>query len=103
MTKRQSLRELAGMATSAQSQSGPGSTEEALQPTPAAREAQTRVGSRQVAGHFKAEVAQALRVLAAEQDVEQQALLAEALNMLFERYGKSTRAAVLGSRRKRTA
>jgi hypothetical protein len=40
-------------------------------------------------------------MLAAEQDREQQELLAEALNMLFERYGKPTRAEVLGTRRKR--
>jgi hypothetical protein len=66
------------------------------------RVASTRLGSRQVSGHFKAEVAQALRLLAAEQDREQQELLAEALNMLFERYGKPTRAEVLGTRRKRT-
>jgi hypothetical protein len=33
-------------------------------------------------------------------DVEQQALLAEALNMLFERYGKTTRAQMLGTWRK---
>jgi hypothetical protein len=41
-------------------------------------------------------------MLAAEQDREQQELLAEALNMLFERYGKATRAEVLGTRRKRS-
>ena len=40
-------------------------------------------------------------MLAAEQDREQQDLLAEALNMLFERYGKAVRAAPLGTRRKR--
>jgi hypothetical protein len=40
------------------------------------------------------------RVLAAEHDVEQQALLAEALTMLFERYGKTTRAQMLGTWRK---
>jgi hypothetical protein len=42
-----------------------------------------------------------LRVLAAEQDREHQELLAEALNMLFERYGKPTRAEVTAGRRKR--
>ncbi len=68
---------------------------------PRARIAATRLSSRQVSGHFKPEVAQALRMLAAEQDREQQELLAEALNMLFERYGKPTRAEVLGTRRKR--
>jgi hypothetical protein len=101
MTKRQSLKELAGIATPVQSQ--PVQPEQIPPSASATREAQTRIGSRQVAGHFKAEVAQALRLLAAEQDREQQELLAEALNMLFERYGKPTRAAVLGSRRKRIA
>ncbi len=67
---------------------------------PSARVAQTRENSRQVSGHYKPEVAQALRMLAAEQDREQQDLLAEALNMLFERYGKATRAAPLGTRRR---
>jgi hypothetical protein len=52
--------------------------------------AQTRTNSRQVAGHYRPEVAQALRLLAAEQDREQQDLLAEALNMLFEAEGPAT-------------
>jgi hypothetical protein len=65
---------------------------------PTGRIAQTRDNTRQVSGHYKPDVAQALRMLAAEQDREQQDLLAEALNMLFERYGKATRAAPLGSR-----
>ena len=87
-----------------------GGASEPAQPAPAppptlsqsaSRVAQTRENSRQVSGHFKPEVAQGLRVLAAEQDREQQDLLAEALNMLFERYGKAVRAAPLGTRRKR--
>ena len=102
MTKRQSLKELAGITVPAPLQSRSMPMEEPSV-APPVREAQTRIGSRQVAGHFKAEVAQALRLLAAEQDREQQELLAEALNMLFERYGKSARATVLGSRRKRIA
>ena len=77
MTKRQSLKELAGITVPAPSQPQPVPVEETSNPTPALREAQTRIGSRQVAGHFKAEVAQALRMLAAEQDREQQELLAE--------------------------
>jgi hypothetical protein len=40
-------------------------------------------------------------VLAAEQDREHQELLAEALNMLFARYGKLTRVEVTPGRRKR--
>lgn len=69
---------------------------------PQSRPAQTRVGTRAVGGHFKPEVAHTLRVLAAEQDREHQELLAEALNMLFERYGKPTRAEVTPGRRKRS-
>ena len=68
---------------------------------PQSRQAQTRAGTRAVGGHFKPEVAHTLRVLAAEQDREHQELLAEALNMLFERYGKPTRAEVTPGRRKR--
>jgi hypothetical protein len=99
VTTRASLKTLAGISSRPEKPAP--SSELAGAPTPRAREAQTRQGSRQVSAHFKAEVAQALRVLAAEQDREQQELLAEALNMLFERYGKSVRAAVLGTRRKR--
>jgi len=97
MTTRPSLKTLAGAAAEQFPLAPPPA---APSPSPA-RVAQTRQGSRQVSGHFKAEVAQALRMLAAEQDREQQELLAEALNMLFERYGKATRAEVLGTRRKR--
>ena len=49
----------------------------------AAREGQTLVG-----GFFAPEVHKQLRVLAAEQGETQQALLAEALNMLFAKHGK---------------
>ncbi len=65
------------------------------------RQAMTRVGTRQIAGNFKSEVATAFRMLAAEQDKENQELLAEALNMLFERYGKAMRAEVTAGRRRR--
>lgn len=102
MTTRPSLKALAGAGRSPEPPAP--ATPAPSMPLPAepgARVAATRLGSRQVSGHFKPEVAQALRMLAAEQDREQQELLAEALNMLFERYGKPTRAEVLGTRRKR--
>lgn len=70
---------------------------------PAGGQAQTRKGTRQISAHFKPEVAQALRLLAAEQDREHQDMIAEALNMLFERYGKPTRAEVIGGRRRQEA
>jgi hypothetical protein len=42
-----------------------------------------------------------LRLIAVEQDRDVQEILAEALNMLFERYGKATRAEVTSGRRKK--
>jgi hypothetical protein len=103
MTTRPSLKTLVGAGRSPEPSTSSNPAPPPRPPEePVARVAATRIGSRQVSGHFKAEVAQALRMLAAEQDREQQELLAEALNMLFERYGKPTRAEVLGTRRKRT-
>lgn len=69
--------------------------------TPNYRKAQTRTNTRQIAGHFAAEVAQALRLLAAEQDKDNQELLAEALTMLFARYGKPLKVEVESGRRKK--
>lgn len=66
------------------------------------RTAQTRNDTRQVSGHFKPEVAQTLRLIAVEQDRDIQEILAEALNMVFERYGKATRAEVASGRRKKS-
>jgi hypothetical protein len=65
------------------------------------RTAQTRTDTRQVSGHFKPEVAQTLRLIAVEQDRDIQEILAEALNMVFVRYGKATRAEVTSGRRKK--
>ncbi len=67
------------------------------------RTAQTRIDTRQVSGHFKADVALTLKLIAVEQDRDIQEILAEALNMVFERYGKSVRADVTSGRRRRTA
>lgn len=102
MTTRPSLKALAGATPAPDPEAQPVFAPTSAPSPPTARVAQTRLNSRQVSGHFKPEVAQALRMLAAEQDREQQEILAEALNMLFERYGKPTRAEVLGTRRKRT-
>jgi hypothetical protein len=65
------------------------------------RTAQTRAETRQVSGHFKPDVAQALRLIAAEQGRDIQEILAEALNMVFARYGKPTRAEISSGRRKK--
>ena len=67
------------------------------------RTAQTRTDTRQVSGHFKSDVAQTLRLIAVEQDRDIQEILAEALNMVFERYGKAARAEVASGRRRKTA
>jgi len=67
------------------------------------RTAQTRTDTRQVSGHFKADVALTLKLIAVEQDRDIQEILAEALNMVFERYGKPVRADVTSGRRRKTA
>jgi hypothetical protein len=69
---------------------------------PRYRTAQTRTDTRQVSGHFKPEVSQTLRLIAVEQDRDLQEILAEALNMVFQRYGKAIRADVTSGRRKKT-
>lgn len=51
--------------------------------------APSRVGKKAVTGYFDPAVRQQLAVLAAEEDRSQNDLIAEALNMLFERYRKS--------------
>lgn len=51
--------------------------------------APSRRGKKAVTGYFDPAVRQQLAVLAAEEDRSQNDLLAEALNMLFERYRKS--------------
>jgi hypothetical protein len=54
---------------------------------PAAR-VKSRATTRQVAGHFPAEVAWQLRELAVERRTTVQNLLGEALNDLFQKHGK---------------
>ena len=76
-------------------------SEKKAQTEPSYRTAQTRTDTRQVGGHFKADVAQTLRLIAVEQDKDVQEILAEALNMVFSRYGKATRAEVTSGRRSR--
>ena len=71
------------------------------QPPRTYRTAQTRAETRQVSGHFRPDVAQTLRLIAAEQGRDIQEILAEALNMVFARYGKATRAEVSSGRRKK--
>jgi hypothetical protein len=97
-----SLKDLAKKA--AAPEQSPAPVNDAHRPPPEARSyrtAQTRSDTRQVSGHFKPEVSQTLRLIAVEQDRDVQEILAEALNMLFERYGKATRADVTSGRRRR--
>ena len=57
-------------------------------PAPEPAKPRSRTGTRQVAGHFPAEVAWQLRELAVARRTTVQSLLAEALNDLFAKHGK---------------
>jgi hypothetical protein len=97
-----SLKDLAGRSSAP----APLSTPAKAEPDESGRRyrtAQTRADTRQVSGHFKPEVQQTLKLIAVEQDRDIQEILAEALNMVFSRYGKATRAEVTSGRRKKTA
>jgi hypothetical protein len=74
----------------------------ATPPSRTSRTAATRTDTRQVSAHFSPEVARTVKLIAVEQDKDVQEVLAEALNMLFSRYGKPTRVEVVSGRRKRT-
>jgi hypothetical protein len=50
----------------------------------------SRDGRRLIAGHFDPKVAKQLKLLAAEEDTTVQALLEEALNLLFVKKGRGT-------------
>ncbi len=50
----------------------------------------SREGRRLIAGHFDPKVAKQLRLLAAEEDTTVQALLEEALDLLFVKKGQGT-------------
>jgi len=69
---------------------------------PAYRTAATRTDTRQISGHFPADAVKAFRVLAADQDMDVQELLAECMNMGFERYGRPERIEITSGRRKRS-
>jgi hypothetical protein len=65
------------------------------------RTAETRVDTRQLSGHFPAEDVKAFKRMALEQDMDVQEMLAEALNMAFERFGQPNRLNIVSGRRKR--
>lgn len=49
----------------------------------------SRVGTKLVAGHFDPKIARQLRIIAAEEDTTVQALLEEALDLLFVKKGRA--------------
>jgi hypothetical protein len=63
--------------------------------------ARTRIGTSQLSGHFPEEHVHAFRVLAAEQDMDVQVLLAEGINALFKRHDKPNRIPLTSGRRTR--
>lgn len=62
--------------------------EEAPPPAPKRPRGPSREGRRLVAGHFEPAVARQLKLLAAEEDTTVQALLEEALDLLFVKKGR---------------
>ncbi len=63
-----------------------GSAHAARKPKP---QRPSRVGTKLVAGHFAPKVARQLRIIAAEEDTTVQALLEEALDLLFVKKGRA--------------
>ena len=55
---------------------------------PASTRAKARNGKKAISGFYDPAVSKQLRVLGIEEDKTVQALLGEALNLLFEKYGK---------------
>jgi hypothetical protein len=99
--KTASLKSLAGGSGKGAAAEPPAATAPPEQGQRSYRTAQTRAETRQVSGHFKPDVAHTLRLIAAEQERDIQEILAEALNMVFARYGKAVRAEVSSGRRKK--
>ena len=86
--KKPNLAEIARVAGSSRRTPAPAPPIQAEMANPAASKAKSRAGTRQVAGHFPAEVAWQLRELAVAQRTTVQHLLGEALNDLFQKYGR---------------
>jgi hypothetical protein len=55
----------------------------------ASKKTKSRIGTRALGGHFAPEVVKQFNLLRIQQDKTQQALLAEAINDLFAKYGLS--------------
>lgn len=65
------------------------SPEPATLRSPASTLAPSRTGKVVISGYFDPAVRQQLAILAIKQNQSQAAMLAEAMNMLFERYGEA--------------
>jgi hypothetical protein len=93
MSKRPNLAAIVEAAGSTRRQTAPAPAPEAVQakrvPEAAAPgKGRSRRATRQIAAHFPEEVAWQLRELAVERRSTVQALMGEALNDLFQKYGK---------------
>ena len=86
--KKPNLAEVARVAGSSRRAPAPAPPVQPETPTAAPSKAKSRAGTRQVAAHFPAEVAWQLRELAVAQRTTVQHLLGEALNDLFQKYGR---------------
>ncbi len=64
--------------------------------------AATRAGTRQISAHLPEDVVKAFRIDAAKQDKDVQQLLAEAVNLIFERDKIPIRAPVTSGKRTRS-
>ena len=61
---------------------------QAESPTPIRSKAPAGGPTKHIGGHFPPETLRQFRILCAEQETNGQALLEEALNLLFDKYGK---------------
>ena len=83
------LKEAGGKAAPVATMPQPAATEGQGGNAPAAKAQQaSRAGKVAIAAYFDPVVRKQLAILSVEQDTSQAALLAEALNMLFEKHGR---------------
>ncbi len=91
------------MAISTKPAAEKGGAKDTAAPAKSYRVAKTRLASRAIGGSFPAEPVLAFRVLAAAEEKDVQQLLAEAINLLFERKGVKERIPVFSGRRTRAS
>jgi hypothetical protein len=99
MSKKPNLAAVVEAAGSTRRQHAPESTKATLGPQAAPLRSAARRDTRQIAAHFPEQVAWQLRELAVERRKTVQALMGEALNDLFQKYGKPEIAPVETHRR----